>query len=74
VPAPGDFDRDGDVDQEDFGHLQACLSGPGVVQSEEACADALLDPDDDVDNDDFGLYQTCYSGANVAIDPSCARH
>jgi hypothetical protein len=27
---PGDLDRDGDVDQDDFGIFQRCGSGPGI--------------------------------------------
>ena len=28
--APADFDRDGDVDRNDFGLFQACMSGPNL--------------------------------------------
>ena len=66
-----DFDLDGDVDQQDFGHLQACLSGPEVVQTDPACRDALLDEDEDVDQADFGVFQGCISGANVPPSPDC---
>jgi hypothetical protein len=68
-----DFDLDGDVDQTDFGLLQRCYSGPGVTQSDEACACIHLDVDDDIDQDDFGLFQACMSGANVPADPQCAN-
>lgn len=70
--APADFDLDGDVDQEDFGHLQSCLSGAGVEQNDFHCRDTLLDPDDDVDVDDFGIFQACMSGADIPADPDCA--
>ena len=66
-----DFDRDGDVDQSDFGRLQACLSGPGFTQDNPDCEFALLDGDDDVDADDFGLLQACLSGANISANPEC---
>ena len=69
---PGDFDGDGDVDQEDFGQFQACLSGPGLEQDDPACEPALLDPDVDVDQDDFAIFEGCISGPNVPADPSCA--
>jgi hypothetical protein len=70
-PHPGDFDADGDVDQDDFGHLQSCFSGAGVSQDEFACRDAMLDADDDVDADDFGIFQACMSGANVPAVYGC---
>ena len=66
-----DFDEDGDVDQEDFGHLQSCFSGSGITQSDPNCEDARLDNDDDVDQGDFGILQGCMSGANVWADPAC---
>jgi len=37
---PGDFDRDGDVDQEDFGRFQACLTGRAVPVTDPNCLDA----------------------------------
>ena len=67
----GDFDRDGDVDQDDFAHFQACLSASGVAQDDPACQDAILDGDTDVDQGDFAVFQACMSGANVPPDPNC---
>ena len=69
--AKPDFDRDGDVDQEDFGHFQACLNRPGVAQDDPLCASARLDGDDDVDQDDFGIFQACMSGANQRVSWEC---
>ena len=66
-----DFDQDGDVDQADFGHIQACFSGPGLEQTEPACFDALLDEDQDVDADDFQIFQDCISGPNNPVDLAC---
>ncbi len=71
-PIPGDLDHDRDVDQEDFGHFQACLSGAGIPQNDPDCLDARLDHDDDVDSDDFGIFQGCMSGADVPANPNCA--
>jgi PKD repeat protein len=62
---PGDFDGDGDIDQKDFGHLQACYSGSGEQQTDPDCLDAILDGDGDVDASDFAIFQTCMSGPNV---------
>ncbi|MHC4445846.1 MAG: hypothetical protein ACYTBZ_23740 [Planctomycetota bacterium] len=70
---PADFDRDSDVDQEDFGYFQACLTGPAVPQTNIECRYAKLDDDIDVDIDDFAIFQGCISGANVAADPECAN-
>jgi hypothetical protein len=70
----GDFDDDGDVDQEDFGHFQICLSGSGIVQDDPACADAHLDADADVDQQDLDIFRHCLSGANnPPSDPSCIQ-
>jgi hypothetical protein len=71
--APGDFDRDGDVDQVDFGRFQSCYVGPGVEQTQPACMEARLDADVDVDLDDFAVFQACMSGPRVAADLRCDR-
>jgi hypothetical protein len=69
---PGDFDGDNDVDQTDFGHFQACLTGSGTAQGDPGCVGARMDNDPDVDHDDFGLFQACFSGPGIPGDPSCA--
>lgn len=61
--SPCDFDRDGDVDQDDFGRLQACFSGYGVSQTDPACLDARLAGHDYVDKQDLALFRACLSGA-----------
>src|SRR5207247_1163033 len=68
-----DFDQDGDVDQADFGHFQACFSGPGVPQTNPDCLNAMLDGDDDVDQDDFAIFQRCLGGAEFPPPPACER-
>jgi hypothetical protein len=68
VESKGDFDIDRDVDQEDFGHLQACFSG-ATHPYEAGCEDADLDRDDDVDLEDFAEFQECMAGANQP--PAC---
>jgi len=70
-PVPGDFDADGDIDQADFGHLQACLSGPGIVQADPKCEDARLDNDADVDQDDSAVLRRCFRGPDMPADPNC---
>lgn len=70
---PGDFDRDGDVDQTDFGHFQECYSGTYITQDDPKCGRARLDsPDDDVDMEDFVIFIGCFSGPGVPQDPDCA--
>jgi len=69
---PGDFDRDDDVDLEDFGHLQACFTGPGVPSVAPDCYNARLDGDSDIDQADFGIFQLCMTGANIPADLHCA--
>ena len=68
-----DFDRDGDVDQADFGHFQTCLTGPAVPVTDPDCLAANLDGDSDVDPDDFGVFQGCMTGVNVPADPVCVN-
>jgi len=70
LPIPGDFDDDKDVDQEDFGFLQTCLSGSagGILAG---CAAANLDGDSDVDQIDISKFFGCLSGAGVPGDPNC---
>ncbi len=60
----GDFDTDGDIDQEDFGHLQACFSGLGVPQTDPACADANLDGNalGDISEADLQIFLSHYTG------------
>lgn len=69
---PGDFDFDGDVDQDDFGRFQSCFSGPGVPQSNPGCMPALLDDDQDVDEADFSIFRKCISGPDILADSDCA--
>lgn len=66
----GDLDRDGDVDQADFGRFQACLTGPAPVEDPD-CDPANLDGDNHVDGGDFVIFLACLSGANIPADPAC---
>lgn len=73
VPAiRADYDKDGDVDLEDFGHFQSCLTGPAVPQTDPKCQTAKFDSDDDVDQNDWGIFQRCLTGAGIPADPNCA--
>jgi hypothetical protein len=71
--APPDFDKDLDVDQEDFGHLQECFTGASVPVTDPDCFDARLDADSDVDQDDLTIFMQCMSGPNNLANPACAE-
>ena len=66
----GDFDGDGDVDQDDFARFQVCLDAAGKV-APASCLAGRLDNDVDVDKDDLALFKKCMSGAGVAASPDC---
>jgi len=68
-----DFDWDGDVDIVDFGHLQACLTGPGVPQVDPYCADTLFTADTDVDGNDMVIFLKCLTGPDVPSNPNCEQ-
>lgn len=69
--ARADVDRDGDVDQEDFGRFQACLSGPDAPPADPARQIARLDDDADVDADDFAAFAACTTGPDAPATPGC---
>jgi hypothetical protein len=64
-----DFDADGDVDQEDFGRQQACLSGTATL--EPGCGVADFNGDGFVNSTDMKVFLGCMSGADVVADPTC---
>ncbi len=68
-----DFDRDGDVDETDLDHFEACASAPGIEQTDPSCLNADFDDDSDVDQSDFGVLQRCFSGSDGLPDPTCDR-
>ncbi|HOB74144.1 MAG TPA: N-acetylmuramoyl-L-alanine amidase [Phycisphaerae bacterium] len=66
-----DFDCDGDVDQDDFGHLQACLTGSLVPVTDPDCKDAMLNSDQYIDRFDVEIFKNCMSGQGVPANPDC---
>lgn len=70
--ARSDFDQDTDVDLDDYGELQRCMTGDGFTITDPTCLDADLTGDDDVDSGDFTKFLACLSGARVpVIDTTC---
>ena len=59
-----DADRDGDVDEDDFGAFQRCYTGAGGGVL-EGCACFDQDKDGDVDDDDFTAFSSVWTGPNV---------
>ncbi len=70
-PYTADFDDDSDVDQTDFAHMQLCLSGSVVPQTDPLCADTLLNDDPFVDESDVSLFLSCLSGPNITPPVHC---
>ncbi len=66
----GDFDDDGDVDQEDFGALQTCFT-LNLSQATGICAAADWNSDDKIDGDDLTLFMACFNGPNAAPLEGC---
>jgi hypothetical protein len=67
------YDRDGDmdVDSDDFGAFQRCLSGEGEAYVGCDCEWADGDLDGDVDAADRLLFEACSSGPAIAANPAC---
>jgi GH15 family glucan-1,4-alpha-glucosidase len=70
---PGDFDTDGDVDDDDVDAFAACATGPHLGPRTAACASVDFDQDMDVDMADFGVFQRCVSIGAASADPNCAN-
>lgn len=71
-PAKADFDGDGDVDMDDFAHLQTCLTGATINPVLPGCQDALLDSANEyVDLGDLIIFKKCLSGAGIAPGDDC---
>lgn len=67
--ARADYDRDGDVDQADFGYLQSCLSGS--TQLQPPCLGADLNGDSRANLADIQLFKGCLSGPGIGADLNC---
>ncbi|MEP0844048.1 MAG: cellulase family glycosylhydrolase [Phycisphaerae bacterium] len=70
---PGDMDDDGDIDMEDFGLFQTCLTGRGLEQPAPECQRAKYDQDEDVDQGDVAKFIGCLSGPNRPAIVNCLK-
>jgi len=66
-----DLDFDGDVDQEDFGLLQACVSEVGISQPSPTCVAADFNRDGVVDQVDIAAFLDCHGPPSVLADKTC---
>lgn len=66
-----DLDADGDVDLDDFGVFQRCLTGPGIPVTPVACGPADFDSDNDVDQSDLILLRECMGGSGMPPPTAC---
>jgi len=71
----GDFDEDGDVDQDDRDQLVSCFTGPGGGPIDPACAPGDADVDDEIDCDDWDALTENWTGPPVQPPPvwQCAQ-
>jgi beta-mannanase len=68
---PGDFDHDGDVDQQDFGVLQNCL-GVANPSANPICAPVNLKEDNAINGLDVDMFKGCMSGSTIPGNDNCA--
>lgn len=67
-----DFDRDGDIDQTDFGYLQRCQGfDNSMVALQPECIAGDLDEDGLIDENDLAALIQCHSGPNLPADRDC---
>ncbi len=66
-----DFDKDGDVDLDDFSHLQLCLTGDHIRITDLNCFDANLDGINDVSVFDVEVFRRCLTGADTPATLNC---
>ncbi len=64
-----DKDADGDVDMDDYGAFQACLTGLPQPSLEKPCQCYDRDHNNSVDELDFSAFVNCVTGPSVPYDP-----
>lgn len=70
--ATGDFDRDNDVDQADWGRLQGCLTQSPHVPS-PGCEIADLDLNGRIDQADVNVLRACMNGPQIDPPSDCLQ-
>jgi len=65
-----DLDGDGDVDQQDFGLLQACYTQAGG-SPQGSCAQADFNNDSLINTFELSVFLGCLSGPGVPVDREC---
>ena len=70
VTATGDFDHDGDIEDDDLAHMIECMTGT-QSSTTPSCNDADFDHDGDSDLVDFAYFQRCISGHNTPPPATC---
>ena len=62
--AKGDYDGDGDVDHQDFGHFQRCFAAEPYIDHtlHVGCAVFDFDDDNDLGLDDYARFQEAFTG------------
>ncbi len=69
----GDFDDDGDVDEDDFSQFRVCYTGPDGGPVGPSCEAGDFDGDNDVDCDDYQAFRAAFfdsSGYGPTMDIS----
>ena len=70
VRVPGDFDGDGDVDQDDLDQFESCFTGPDGGPVPPECQPGDFDGDDDIDCDDWDRFKEVWDEPGDPPAPS----
>lgn len=67
---PGDFDGDGDVDEDDLAEFELCYTGPDGGPLEPGCEPGDFDGDGDIDCDDWDQFLKAWDDPGEPPPPS----
>lgn len=71
--APSDLDGDGDVDDDDFESVVACMQEDLPEEHRAACAACDLNLDGLVDDEDLEIVESCWTGPFGKIGGDCLK-